>query len=513
MLPPKSRISAFTIVATICHASVALAANQTATLSPVLSGEGLPYRISLERYDFGADPLPTLQSNAAGYYDGKWVLIAGRTNGLHGFGAIAANNFPPQYQNREVWVVDPVAKQSWHRSFDDASAGLSEEEIRSLTQANNEFYQRGNRLYMAGGYGLQEVLPDDTPVNNTFDTLSAIDLPGIVDWVVGGTGAAADHIRQISDPLFRVTGGDMFEISGRTHLVFGQDFQGNYVPGSNGIYTEQVRSFDIVDDGATLVIENVSSTVPDPNYRRRDLNVVPVIRQGTGGQLEEGLTALSGVFTSTNGAWTVPVEIDADGHPTMADPDDPDTFKQGMSGYHSAKLGLYSESLGEMHEVLFGGISLQFLDSDTGQIETDSRFPFVNDVTSIVVDSAGEYSQHRIGEFPVLTDQQGNRLRFGANAEFFLADGVEEYDNGVIILDALTAPTTLGYVFGGLAANGPHARNVPGVTSLASNTIFRVVLVPVPEPGAGLLGIVGMLGVCGMASRPGRHRREHGNLE
>ena len=36
--------------------------------------------------DFGNASLPTLQSFASGTYDGKWVLLAGRTNGLHGFG-------------------------------------------------------------------------------------------------------------------------------------------------------------------------------------------------------------------------------------------------------------------------------------------------------------------------------------------------------------------------------------------------------------------------------------------
>jgi hypothetical protein len=355
---------------------------------------------------------------------------------------------------------------------------------------------------------LQVVLPDDTPVNNTFDTLSAINLPGMVDWVVGGSGAAVDHVRQISDPLFRVTGGDMYEINGRTHLVFGQDFQGNYAPNTNGIYTNQVRSFDIVDDGVTLAIENATSTTPDPNYRRRDLNIVPVVRPGEGGQLEDGLLVLSGVFTPTNGAWTVPVEIDAEGNPTMADPNDPNTFKQSLNGYHSAKLGLYSESRGEMHEILMGGISLQFLNPDTGQIETDNGFPFVNDVTSIVIDSAGQYSQHRIGEFPLLTDQDGKRLRFGANAEFFLAEGIEEFDNGVIKLDALTQATTLGYVFGGLSANGPHTRNIPGLASLASNTIFRLVLVPVPEPGTCIPGMVGMLGACWFARRARRSESE-----
>ena len=64
--------------------SVASADNQTTDLSPIQMG-GLPYNIGVQAYDFGSADLPTLQSFAAGEYDGKWVLIAGRTNGLHGF--------------------------------------------------------------------------------------------------------------------------------------------------------------------------------------------------------------------------------------------------------------------------------------------------------------------------------------------------------------------------------------------------------------------------------------------
>jgi hypothetical protein len=209
--------------------------------------------------------------------------------------------------------------------------------------------------------------------------------------------------------------------------------------------------------------------------------------------LQEGLAVLSGVFTPSFGAWTVPVEIDDQGQPTMADPDAPGTFKQGMNGYHAAKLGLFSESSGDMHQVLFGGISLQYYDEASGQFLTDDALPFVNDVTSIVIDSAGQYTQHRIGEYPVLNDLEGKRLRFGANAEFFLAEGIETYANGVLKLDELTERTTLGYIFGGIVTNGPHTRATPPAASAGSNQIFTVVYTPVPEPAAWLLACAGTL--------------------
>jgi hypothetical protein len=151
-----------------------------------------------------------------------------------------------------------------------------------------------------------------------------------------------------------------------------------------------------------------------------------------------------------------------------------------------------------MHELLFGGISVQYFDDATQQIATDNNLPFVNDIASIVIDAAGIYSQHRIGEFPVLTDVDGKRIRFGANAELFLAPGIETYDNGVLKMDSLTGSTMVGYIFGGITTNGPHTRNVQGVTSIASDAIFQVVVTMIPEPsGAGLAA----MGVAACARR------------
>jgi hypothetical protein len=489
-----------------------LAANQTETLTPIHLDSQLPYRIKVKPYNFGATALPTLHSFAAGHFEGKWVLLAGRTNGLHAFESAGALNFPPEFQNREVWVIDPVSRQSWRRSLEGSPGGLTAAELNSITVTNNQFYQDEERLYMTGGYGFQSTLPDGTAVNGTFDKLSAIDLPGIIDWVMTGSGVAKDHIRQITSPSFRVTGGAMYEMNGRTHIVFGQDFQGNYNPNKNGTYTNQIRNFIINDDGVNLSIASPDQTLADPNYRRRDLNVFPVLRPTSGGPPVEGLVALSGVFTPPPGfgAWTVPVEINSAGTPTMALPNDPNTFKQGFNGYHSAKLGLFSVSTGEMHELLFGGIGVQYLDTATMQVVQDDNMPFVNDITSVVIDDSGNFSQHWIGQYPMLTDLDGKRLRFGSNAEFFLAAGVDKFDNGVIQMDDLTQPTLLGYIFGGIVANGPHTRSGdPPAVSSASNRIFTVTYIPVPEPSSVALLMCGLTGVC--CRRPARIRGTTGH--
>ncbi len=475
--------------------------HQTSTFSPVSIHSNLGYQISLRPVDLGIPELPTLHSYAVGTYEGKWVMLAGRTNGLHAFTGSGQVNFPPQSQNREVWVIDPDSGQSWHRSLQDSNSGLSANDLAALTSTNNQFLQVGDRLYMTGGYGASATSGFDT-----HDALSAIDLPGMVDWVTTGTGMATDHIRMMRDELFRVTGGAMYEMNGRVQLVFGQSFRGGYVPNREGDYTRQVRSFSLVDDGVTLGVTDVAQTDPRPEYRRRDLNVFPTLQTQPDGTLAEGLTVLSGVFTDSFGAWTVPVEIDAAGNTSMADPSNPATFRQGMNNYHSAKLGLFSESSSQMHEILFGGITVMDYDPNSGQFIQDNDLPWTNSITAVVRDEVGQYQQHLLGEFPAVFDQDNHRLRFGANAEFLLQDGVEAFANGVINQDALTSATVLGHIYGGLFANAPHVRDVPGAVSGASNIIWEVTYLPVPEP-TGLTWL--LLGVAGWSVR--YRRLPHGD--
>jgi hypothetical protein len=159
-----------------------------------------------------------------------------------------------------------------------------------------------------------------------------------------------------------------------------------------------------------------------------------------------------------------------------------------MNGYHSAKVGLFSEGRGETHTLLFGGISLQYYDRHRGEFVTDAQMPFINQITSVVRDAEGGYRQHLLDEeFPRLTDQEGRILRFGANAEFMLAGGVPTIgDTELIRLEGLSGPTVLGYIFGGIVADQGNSGN-----TAASSLVFEVTYTPVvvPEPLAVAWGI------------------------
>lgn len=461
--------------------AAARADNQTPDITLPNTSYTLPYNLGLAVDDFGATPMPTLQSFAGAQVNGDWVMLGGRTNGLHGFTGSGTTNFPPADQNHDIWIVDPVTKKSWSRSLD--GSGLPVALIDALSSTAQESMQVGNKLYVVGGYGF------DTTTNGflTYDTLTSIDLNGLMAWVKGSASAPpiTSIFRSIQDPSLQVTGGELSDVDGRAMLVFGQNFDGDYNPGANGHYTDQVRSFDIVDTGKSLSITHLSASPADESiYRRRDYNLIDIMHSDPAtGALSEGLVALGGVFTSTGGAWTVPVTVGADGVPHMADPAAADTLKMGLNLYASASFSTFSQVTGVNYATLFGGISGGTFDPATNTFSPDAELPFNNVITTIVIDKNGKLSQDLMTtQFPTLLSQTvnpGNPLLFGASARFFAAAGIPQFDNGVIDLDAVMAEATadsitLGYVFGGIASTLPNTNS--SADSMGSNIVFTVTI-------------------------------------
>ncbi len=455
---------------------VSHADNQTPTTSSVITNGSLPFRVCIEKASF---KLPQgIQSYVFGSYKGKWLLLMGRSNGLHNFGP-GDDNFPPNKQNKLVFVVDPIKRCVHYRSLEDPSSRLTAEEIDTLSVTSPQFFQSGHTLYVSGGYGVIQ----STGEFSTKNTLTAIDIPGMMKWVKKGSHcgeSAKKHIRQAFHPSLRVTGGHMTRIGDNpVLLVFGQNFTGFYTDSSNGEYTQQVRRFWIKDDGKKLKVDFISSkpSLPDPNFRRRDLNVIPVIRPKDH-KLSQSLVALSGVFTLSGGIWNVPVEISAKGSCFMKDPNDPQTFKQAMNIYQSANIGLYSERKGDFYSLLFGGLTYGYFEN--GQFLTDSEVPFTDQITAIKIDRKNRFKQYLLPvEYPVILSKSsnpGNRLLFGAGAYFIPVDGLCKYQNGVLKLDKIKKPKTIGYIVGGIQSTLPNT-NAPS-DSAASPYIFTVKIIP-----------------------------------
>ena len=406
-----------------------------------------PFSLRLEEV---ANPAaPALQSFVLGESSGKWLLIGGRTNGLHGFSKHDA--FPFSKANAIIYVYDPVANQVFSSSGSELPTKIAD----AISATNMESCQNGSTLYITGGYGL------DTRSGKmiTFPTLTAIDVDGLVGAIVAGKKRIKKYFRQITDSRMQVTGGEMQRLGNTYYLVFGQLFNGKYaVPlPANTVqqYTDQVREFQIEDDGTSLSITNYVAFADPINYHRRDLNVVPTVAPGG----TFGIIAYGGVFTPDGLPFLKPVIISTGG--VVVDT----AYSQLMNQYACASAGLFDSATGAMHTIFFGGISLNFFDPTTGTIKEDTGVPFIQDITTVTRFADGTSAQSLTGvRFSTL---------LGAAARFVLNPSIPHFDNEVIKLRGFGGETLIGYVYGGIEATAPNFGNSQSV-----NKVFKVFVTP-----------------------------------
>ena len=416
--------------------------------------QSAPFNVLLEPVNIKG--LGGLQSFAFGQHEGKWLIVGGRLDGLHRRQPFAA--FDLAGHNTQLIVVDPVNLQTWTSSISSLPSAIQEQ----LKSTNMEFYQEGNTLYVVGGYGYSAMEGDHT----TFGTLTAIDVPATINAIIKHS-EIKQFVRQISNPLFQVTGGHLEKIYDNYYLVGGQKFIGRYNPmgpthgpGFTQDYTNQIRKFKLSDDGSNLVVQTLNSFTDAANLHRRDYNVTAQILPNG----EEGLTAFSGVFQTD---FDLPclncVNIDSQGYQVNND------FSQYYNHYHCANVPIYSKLKNEMHTLFFGGIA-QYYDS-AGILVQDNNVPFVKTIARVTRDSRGVMAEYKLPtEMPAL---------LGAGSEFILSEKIAVYDNGVIKLDEIINDTSdLGYIFGGISSSAANIFWVnDGVESTASSQIFKVKLI------------------------------------
>lgn len=394
-----------------------------------------------------------LQSFAVGQYDGKWLLIGGRLDGLHIRQPFAS--FDIAGHNTQLIVVDPETLQKWSTSLTSLPISIQEQ----LQSTNMEFYQNEDYLYLVGGYGYSATIADYT----TFDKLTAVNVPSTINAIINNT-SITDHFRQITDDQFQVTGGGLDKINNTYYLVGGQKFLGRYNPmgpdhgpGFIQEYTNQIRKFQISDDGNTITIDHLPSLTDAINLHRRDYNeTAQIFPDGA-----EGLTAFSGVFqTSVNFPYLNCVNIDSTGYNVNND------FSQYFNHYHCANVPLYSATHNEMHTVFFGGIAQYY--ENLGIIIQDDNVPFVKTIARVTRDSEGNMVEYKLPiEMPSF---------LGAGSEFISVQNLPKYNNGVIKMDEILGDTVLlGYIYGGISSSAENIFFVnDGTQSIANSQIFKV---------------------------------------
>jgi len=412
-----------------------------------------PFTIVLEPIEIS--DLGGLQSFAYGQYEGKWLIVGGRLDGLHRRQPWAA--FDVAGNNNQILVVDPINQEKWTAPLTSLASSIQEQ----LNSTNMNFYQEGDYLYCLGGYGYSPTVDDHI----TFGKLTAIKISDVINAVINNTDYT-DFFRQIDDPEFQVTGGRLKKINDNYYLLGGQKFMGRYNPmGPNSgpgfiqEYTNSIRIFSIEDDGTTITINHLPSYTDTVNLHRRDYNAeAQILPSGA-----EGITMFSGVFQhEVEFPFLNCVDINLDGYVVN------NSFQQYYNHYHCAVIPLYASSENKMHTVFFGGIA-QYYD-DNGTLVQDDNVPFVKTIARVTREADGIMAEYKLPiEMPTL---------LGAGAEFIPNFNIPHYNNEVFKLDEITEDSTLiGYIYGGISSSATNIFFInDGTQSTASSQIFKVYL-------------------------------------
>ena len=112
-------------------------------------------------------------------------MFGGRTNGLHNFTPSGVTNFPTDFQNEDIVVINPANWHTWSVPWSSTDVPVSV--YNSLSSAAQEFYQKGDTLYTVGGYSVPDSInfSGDTTLGSTTVGVSDIDGLAVGQYVSG----------------------------------------------------------------------------------------------------------------------------------------------------------------------------------------------------------------------------------------------------------------------------------------------------------------------------------------
>lgn len=502
-------------VALFCGAASSAAPSSAPSSSP----SDVPYSLSLS--GFAIKGLPGLHSAVYAGDDHQLIILAGRTNGMHGFPSVrttgSAPSFPADARNHNVYLVDLKNKKLLGSASVD---NLPQKIANQLSASNTEFALANGWLYIVGGYGLANSVnpsnPGLTPIY-TIPTAMAIDFKALVAAVKGGkpldTAFAAANIATSDDPNLQITGGALKVFNNRMLLVFGHTMNGLYTTGGGTMtqtYSSSVRVWEMsavhTNSTVTLTVK-MDAMVPnnpygvDPStdpYHRRDLPVEGAI-DGAG---KERIVAYGGVFIAGRfDGFVNPVYIDAAAAPAFVKLTEDKNTTQLLSQYECAVIPVYSAKSKAMYSTFFGGIS-EFYWKD-GALHHDppnlnisppvDGLPFIDSVSTLknnysaATPVSGQYL-HLKQTFPPSASQApqcaGKPAQYlGAETRFIASTAIAHYSNEVLKLDEMKGKPVIGYLIGGMTADTMYAPP----NSCASNMIYAVTLDPSQPTATQLL--------------------------
>lgn len=414
-----------------------------------VESQSSPYEVQLTPIQ--VENLGGLQSFSVGIFEGEWLIVGGRLDGLHRRQPFAS--FSEEGNNQEIIVVNPISKQVWKKSIASLPSDLKEQ----LSSTNMQFCQVDKSLVLTGGYGYSPSVGDHV----TYPFLTVVDIPSVINDVKNGV-INSEHFNQITNEMFRVTGGGLDRIDDVYFLVGGHEFMGRYNPmgpdhgpGFIQNYSNEIRKFRLTI-GDELQLDILPTIHDEMHLHRRDYNLAPVVADG---KIE--LMAYSGVFqNNVDLPWLYPIQIGADSYKPI------ESFTQYFNHYHCAQLPIYNEDEEEMNTLFFGGIAQFYMDGDV--LVQDNDVPFVNTIADLSMTKDGNLTEI------VLDTKMPGYL--GAGSEFIFANEDIAYSQGILSSQFIEDEfTVVGYIYGGIRSTLDNIFWInTGAESAASNTIYEV---------------------------------------
>ena len=412
--------------------------------------------IHAQQYEVALSPVAVeglggLQSYAVGTYNGEWLLVGGRLDGLHQRQPFAS--FSSDGKNQDLIVVNPKTQEVWRAPLATLPTSIKEQ----LSSTNMQFYQDNDKLLCTGGYAYSPTLGDHI----TFPYLTVIDIPQTISDIKSNTLKSSNFF-QMEDETFRVTGGGLNKIDDVYYLVGGQKFMGrynpmgpNFGPGFEQEYTNEVRKFKLETSGG-ISVEILNSIHDEMHLHRRDYNLVPYLSNG-----ERELMVFSGVFRNTvDLPWLYPVKITKNDYTPIED------FTQYFNHYHCGYLPIYNPEEKEMSTIFFGGIAQFYVEDDL--LVQDNDVPFVNTIAEVSRDQSGAMKETRLA--------QTLPGYLGAGSVFILDSETQLTDDDIVDGSKIgNEYQDVGYLYGGIRSSLPNIFWInTGQESEASNTIYKV---------------------------------------
>jgi hypothetical protein len=418
-------------------------------VAPV-TDNGIPFSLSITPLSTFTQ-LPTLQDAKVFNVNGNWLILGGTQGNFH--------EFSRDFSNHIAYVFNPNSLTL--HSLDLLQTDLNPAIIKQIQSMAVASLASNGVAYLIGGYANE--LSDNS--YTTLAQITSIDLNPLVTAVINANHNINAYFNLRNDfPQFKVTGAALGQIDNDFYLAFGNDCEGIYCTTAQ-VYTNQIVRFTTNSTLSNLTIESIALNANEASsgFRRRDFSLIPFAVGNS-----RGLYAAAGPFTPGTPAnvWRNGIGIQALNNGISYDLSL--VANQQANQYQAPWLSITDDHAAYL--ITFSGLSALYWHN--GALNYDASVPYGNVIDTIKIMPG--HSSEWVFPTPLMSPQQ-EYIGLGAN---FIPATLSAFDNREVLhINRLTAPTLVGYLYGGLNSTSQEVFNNLN-TNQVTNQVYAVYLTP-----------------------------------